>query len=88
VSLQDVLDLIAFERDRQDRKWGEQNHEDLRWFTIFMEEVGEVAKNLTERDAAEPTGTRNYWTARVREELLHSLAVGVGWMESMDRRPE
>lgn len=45
-----VLAAIAFERQKQDRKWGPQHHDPFTWLMILMEEVGEVAEEV-EKDA-------------------------------------
>lgn len=75
-SLDSALDLIAAERAEQDRKWGEQNHTDLYWLGILMEEVGEAAKACIE-----PNATRN----QLRMELIQAAAVIVAWLECQDR---
>ena len=43
-------DLIQIERNNQDKKWGPQHHSDEKWLTILMEEVGEAAKAVLEKD--------------------------------------
>lgn len=43
-----TLAHIARERDRQDAKWGPQNHSPLEWMAILSEEVGEAAKEALE----------------------------------------
>ncbi|GGR00092.1 hypothetical protein [Deinococcus ruber] len=48
---QEVLDLIAAERARQDKKWGQQNHGPLYWLAILGEEFGEVSKEVVEWEA-------------------------------------
>ena len=48
---QAVLDVVA-ERDRQDAKWGEQNHNPPVWLAILTEEVGELATALNGDDRA------------------------------------
>ena len=45
-----VLALVSAERDKQDAKWGEQNHEPLTWAAILGEEFGEVSKAVLEKD--------------------------------------
>lgn len=45
---EEALNLILTERGRQDRKWGEQNHDPFTYLTILMEEVGETAKAALE----------------------------------------
>lgn len=90
---------IEAERLRQEAKWGEQNHPDgtgdvchqaeahyrrtradaaaqagtLTWKDIALEEVWEA---LAERDPS-----------KLRAELIQALAVGVAWVEAIDRRP-
>lgn len=39
-----AIELIVKERDRQDVKWGEQNHTPLIYQAILMEEVGETTQ--------------------------------------------
>lgn len=36
--------LINVERDRQDKKWGVQNHDGPTWLAILSEEVGELSR--------------------------------------------
>lgn len=97
-----ALSLVAQERIRQDDKWGSfQSHPDgtheryeaqaeryrdacneaaahpkasggVTWRHIFLEEVFEA---LTETDPA-----------KLREELIQALAVGVAWIEDIDGR--
>lgn len=65
---------IKKERARQDRQWGEQNHFPQKWLTILMEEVGEVASAILERDY---DGYRN--------ELVQVAAVAIAALEAIDR---
>lgn len=74
VNVSQVLIEFAHERGRQDKKWGEQNHDPLYWLSILIEEVGEVGKALCENDA------ENY-----REELIQVGAVACSMIESLDR---
>ena len=39
---EDIVALILSERNKQDIKWGEQNHNIYKWLAILGEEVGEV----------------------------------------------
>lgn len=71
-----VLEEVRAERVAQDKKWGEQNHVNLYWAGILMEEVGETAKAIIEGDA----------DSRVREELVQVAAVAVSWIECLDRK--
>jgi NTP pyrophosphatase (non-canonical NTP hydrolase) len=70
----DPLQRVLEERARQDAKWGEQNHSDLRWLPILSEEVGEVAKYINE----ETPGL-------VEAELVHVAAVAMAWLECIER---
>lgn len=70
----DPLSEVMLERAAQDRKWGEQNHPDLYWLAILTEEVGELAQALIEGRAAD-----------ARRELTQVTAVGLAWLEAMER---
>lgn len=65
--------LILNERKRQDRKWGIQDHSDLYWLGILMEEVGEVAKDLVE--LKDP-----------QVEVVQVAAVALAWLERKERQ--
>ena len=76
-----VLDDVEAERRKQDKKWGTQTHTDPVWLTILSEEVGESAQEiLTQEFGASAKGHGN-----LREELIHSAAVLVAWIEDIDR---
>lgn len=65
--------LIQIERDNQDKKWGPQHHSDEKWLTILMEEVGEAAKAVLEKDEAS-----------LFEEVVQIGAVLEAWVTSRD----
>jgi len=44
------IDMVQQERERQDKKWGEQTHSLTGWFAILGEEFGEFAKEVVELD--------------------------------------
>lgn len=74
---------VLAERRRQDRKWGEQNHDDLRWLGIFVEEGLEAvskAVNDASGDGVDP--------ADLDEEIDHAAAVLLAWREARMRRRE
>ncbi len=79
--LQSVLDEVFAERERQDARWGEQNHAPTEWISILGEEYGEVCKAVCEAhfkyDGAD-------W-ADYRTELVQVAAVAVAMIESFDR---
>jgi len=70
-----IWKLIEDERQRQDAKWGEQNHLSPTWALILGEEVGEISKALLERNRDEFT-----------TELIQAAAVIVAWLECEQRR--
>jgi len=75
-----VMREIQEERQRQDEKWGEQNHDDTWWLAILMEEVGELAQAMLHSSFGGPhAGTE-------RTELTQVAAVAVQWLEAMGRR--
>lgn len=78
-----VLQEIQTERERQDAKWGEQNHSPMVWLSILGEEFGEVNRG------AQEAYFHNYkscgdWSS-YREELIQVAAVAVAMVESLDR---
>jgi predicted GNAT family acetyltransferase/NTP pyrophosphatase (non-canonical NTP hydrolase) len=73
--MQTVIKQIIKERERQDLIWGVQNHANLFWLGILMEEVGEAAQALIE-------GRIN----DVQKELIQVAAVCVAWLECVQRR--
>jgi len=42
--MNDIFEDIRKERERQDKKWGVQNHPLLLWFSIIGEEYGELCQ--------------------------------------------
>ena len=71
---EDIVQLILSERNKQDIKWGEQNHDIYKWLAILGEEVGEVNKAALEDQYDE-----------VIDELIQIAAVSVAMIESLDR---
>lgn len=72
-----LWDEIMRERARQDRKFGCQRKlADVEWLPILVEEVGEVAKAINDRDSAQ-----------MRKELVEVCASALVWLECIDRRP-
>jgi NTP pyrophosphatase (non-canonical NTP hydrolase) len=75
-----IRDALA-ERERQEAKWGEQNHDPALYLTILMEEVGELAQ------AALHTryGGRAGGVEHMREEAVQVAAVALAIVECLDR---
>ena len=72
-----VLSEVKSEREKQDLKWGVQDHDPLKWNAILGEEFGEVSKSILEDDSY------NY-----RQELIQVAAVAIAAVECHDRRIE
>ncbi|MCE5264310.1 MAG: hypothetical protein LLG97_12350 [Deltaproteobacteria bacterium] len=72
----EVMNDLRSEREKQDAKWGSQNHGDSMWLTVLMEEIGEAcAAGLQMRSDAE-----------IEQELIQAAAVLVAWLECKKRR--
>lgn len=70
---------VLRERDRQDAKWGEQNHDPFTYLTVLMEEVGELAQAaLHARFGGHAAGT-------MRDEAVQTAAVALAIVECLDR---
>jgi len=80
-----AIDDILRERERQNGKWGEQNHELPIWLGILMEEVGEVAKEVNEYSATSFGVEADSYLRRYRTELIEVAAVAIAAIESLDR---
>tara|TARA_A100001037_G_scaffold79513_1_gene71522 strand:+ start:17249 stop:17485 length:237 start_codon:yes stop_codon:yes gene_type:complete len=72
--MEDILELIKDERGRQDEKWGEQNHEPLKWLAILGEEVGEANKAVLDKDMD-----------NLKEELIQVSATALAFIECLER---
>jgi NTP pyrophosphatase (non-canonical NTP hydrolase) len=82
--MDNIFEEIRKERQKQDDKWGEQNHKPIEWVAILTEEVGEVSKA-----ALEAHFKQHFWDieklSEYRKELLQTAAVAVAMVESLDR---
>lgn len=76
----EVLKKILCERDRQNKLWGEQNHDNYRWLAILSEELGEVSQAILHDEfGGEAAGG-------VEIELVQVAAVALQWLECIERR--
>lgn len=64
-------DLIQMEREAQIAKWGHQEHSDEKWGMILLEEAGEVAKAVLEKN-----------DAALLQEMVQVAAVLEAWITS------
>jgi hypothetical protein len=77
-----IFQAVCRERQRQDSKWGEQNHPDALWLAILAEEFGEAAKEANE------THFRAKAPDELVKELIQCMAVCKAWMECIERREQ
>jgi NTP pyrophosphatase (non-canonical NTP hydrolase) len=73
-----VQDVLA-ERQRQDAKWGEQNHDPFCYLTILMEEVGELSQAALHARFGGPAAEG------LRKEAVQTAAVALAIVECLDR---
>lgn len=82
-TLMGVLGEVAGERQRQFRKWGQQDHDDVRvWVSILAEEQGEVATEANDYMLAFDGALQ-----RMRAECVQVAAVAVAIVQAIDRMP-
>lgn len=84
-----VLNEVFREREKQDEKWGQQNHSPPDWLMILGEEVGEANKAALEsyfynKGPREPESKDKDYS-EYRKELIQVAAVAVAMVESLDR---
>ena len=75
-----ALVSILEERERQEAKWGEQNHDPFTYLAILTEEVGELAQAALHARFGGPTGEH------LRKEAVHTAAVAMAIVECLDRK--
>jgi len=78
-----ILNEVFAEREKQDERWGEQNHEPIEWLGILGEEVGEVNKACIETYFHYEGSDSDY--SEYRKELIQTAAVAVAMVECLDR---
>lgn len=76
-----ILNEVHVERERQNAKWGVQEHDHGIWSLILTEEVGEAAQEALNVLFSDDAASIN----RLREELIHTAAVACQWIEYIDR---
>jgi len=75
-----ALVSVLAERQQQDVKWGEQNHDPFTYLAILVEEVGELAQ------AALHVRFGGRKSKSLREEAVHVAAVALAMVECLDRK--
>lgn len=75
-----IADVLE-ERERQEAKWGEQNHDPFTYLAILTEEVGEYAQAcLDTRFGGKDAGYDKMLT-----EIIQTTAVALAMLECLDR---
>jgi hypothetical protein len=74
-----ALSSVLRERQRQDSKWGEQNHDPFTYITVLGEGYGELCQAALHCRFGGPAG------AELREEAVHTAAVALALVECLDR---
>lgn len=70
---------ITTEREKQNDKWGQQNHPAEIWSLILGEEYGEAQEAILHNKFGGSHANT------LREELVQLAAVAVQWIECIDR---
>lgn len=95
MGMKKIIEEIVAERARQNKKFGQQNHNLPEWMAILMEEVGEASREAvdwhfqyppkhqtsTPFEAIQKNRLKNY-----RKELIQVAAVAVSMVEALDRQ--
>jgi hypothetical protein len=95
-----AIDAVEHERQRQQAKWGEQNHPDGTGLDPDGDrELADLARNACNQAASEGRCTYRLILeeevceafaesdpAKLRAELVQIAAVAVAWVEAIDRR--
>lgn len=79
-----IFSEIFDERQRQDKKFGPQDHKPMIWIPILVEEVGEVAKAALETHFQYSGADTDY--SRYRKELIQVAAVAVAMVQNIDAK--
>lgn len=85
--LRTAIDAVIAERQCQDVKWGQQNHDPQYWTGILMEEVSELAEAINEtvfNNGPDERAKGGY--TNMRAEAVQVAAVAVAFVEMLDRR--
>ena len=76
-------ECILGERDRQDAKWGPQDHTLPEWITILLEEVGELAAAIL----CHKFGNDDHPELDWRKEAIQVAAVALSMVEQFKDAP-
>lgn len=77
-----IISKVLKERQRQDAKWGEQNHATPVWGTIIGEEYGEMCQAINEF-GFNPTLEAE---EQIYVEAIHTMASCMAMLECIERQ--
>jgi NTP pyrophosphatase (non-canonical NTP hydrolase) len=78
-----ALKSVLAERERQNKKWGVQNHDLPTWHAIVSEELGEAAEAVLKRKHDADEGEKHI--GHVRDEFVQVAATALQVVEYIDR---
>lgn len=86
-TVHDIVHEVIVERLKQETKWGQQNHEPVKYLSILAEEFGEASKEVVKYTFYEDSHPveRHQRLVNLRKELIQTAAVAVAMIESLDR---
>lgn len=76
-----IIEKVLEERNRQDKKWGEQKHTAHVWGTIIGEEYGEMCKAINEFGFNPTRKTED----DIYKEAIHTMASCMAMLECIER---
>ena len=84
-----AMSLIAKERERQLRLWGDQiNNHPFEWVSILGEEYGELCQAINETFFTAPQHPERGGIANIEREAVQIAAVAIQIIEVMERQKE
>lgn len=75
----ELMDLLQHENDNQISKWGIQTHTSFEWLTYTIEELGELAKAISEHEYR--NGTKEQIIKEAIQTATFSLKIAEMYME-------
>jgi len=79
-----ALNDVVAERERQEKKWGTQDHDPYLYLAILGEEFGETCQAALEMRFSKH-GDKNDWAAELRKDAVQTAAVALALVECLDR---
>jgi hypothetical protein len=80
--MEEQIKKVLDECQKQDTKWGIQDHSTVEWIAILTEEVGEAAKEAVDFHMGDKEGALK----RLEEELIQVAAVTLQALSSINRQ--